>query len=353
MTVRIAVLIVAWNGKQDLRLCLSSLQTTLRDSPPYDICVVDNASRDGTADWLSTQHPAVQLIRSETNLGFAGGNNLGLKTLLGQGYEYILLLNQDTVAGNDFLAPLAACLDAHPEIGMAQPLILQFQHPNLINTDGNPIHFLGFGYAGNCDLPLEVVEPGYRDRECILIPAASGAAVLIRAELLNRIGLFDDFFFSYNEDLDLCWRARLSGAGLALCPRARVYHNYDYQRPTGQKTSLLERNRLAALCKNYRLGSLLLLSPVLLLFEFYMLLYAARHGWLGLKLRGYRELAGQKPPLRQKRRQVQALRRVSDRQIVRWFTAELKFERVNGWLIKIGNTLLRVHWKIFRNLIFW
>lgn len=353
MTARIAVLIVAWNGKQDLKLCLSSLQTTLRDSPVYDVCVVDNASRDGTADWLSVQHPAVQLIRSETNLGFAGGNNLGLKSLLEQGYEYILLLNQDTVAGNDFLAPLAACLDAHPEISMVQPLILQFQHPNLINTDGNPIHFLGFGYAGNCDLPLEVVEPGYRERECIPIPAASGAAVLIRSELLNRIGLFDDFFFSYNEDLDLCWRARLAGTGLALCPRARVYHNYDYQRPTGQKTSLLERNRLAALCKNYRLGSLLLLSPVLLLFEIYMLLYAARHGWLGLKLRGYRELAGQKPPLRQKRRQVQALRRVSDRQIVRWFTAELKFERVNGPIISLGNWVLIFVWTIARLFIFW
>ena len=353
MTARIAVLIVAWNGKQDLRLCLSSLQTTLRDSPPYDLCVVDNASSDGTADWLSAQHPAVQLIRSETNLGFAGGNNLGLKALLGQDYEYILLLNQDTVAGNDFLAPLAACLDAHPEIGMAQPLILQFQHPNLINTDGNPIHFLGFGYAGHYNLPLEVVEPGYSDRECIPIPAASGAAVLIRSELLNSIGLFDDFFFSYNEDLDLCWRARLAGAGLAMCPRARVYHNYDYQRPTGQKTSLIERNRLAALCKNYRLGTLLLLSPVLLLFEFYMLLYAARHGWLGLKLRGYRELAAQKPSLLQKRRQVQALRRGTDRQIVQWFTAELKFERVSGPLVKIGNTFLRVHWKVIRNLIFW
>lgn len=353
MTARIAVLIVAWNGKQDLKLCLSSLQTTLRDSPPYDISVVDNASSDGTADWLAAQHPAVQLIRSKTNLGFAGGNNLGLKSLLEQGYEYILLLNQDTVAKNDFLSPLAACLDAHPEIGMAQPLILQFQHPNLINTDGNPIHFLGFGYAGNCDLPLEVVEPGYRERDCIPIPAASGAAVLIRSELLNRIGLFDDFFFSYNEDLDLCWRARLAGAGLALCPRARVYHNYDYQRPTGQKTSLLERNRLAALCKNYRLGTLLLLSPVLLLFELYMLLYAARNRWFTLKLRGYRELAAQKPTLRQKRRQVQALRRVSDRQIVQWFTAELKFERVSSRLVAVGNRILSVYWFIFCKTILW
>ncbi len=353
MTARTAALIVAWNGKQDLERCLHSLHKALKDAPSIDLCVVDNASVDGTAEWVQEQHPSVRCIHSSKNLGFAGGNNLGLRTLLEQNYEYILLLNQDIIAVSDFLTPLLTCMDRHPEIGMAQPVILQYRFPGRINTDGNPIHFLGFGFSGNCDQSIDAIEPAYGNREFISIPAASGAAVLIRASLLKEIGLFDDFFFNYNEDLDLAWRARLTGSELVLCPQARIFHNYEYTRPTRQKIGLLERNRIATLVKNYRTGTLLLLSPAFILFEIFMILYSVRENWFKMKIHGYLEIINQKPSLYKKRKQVQKYRKISDRQVTERFTSSLNFNPVASPLVSVGNLVLKYYWILSRRLIFW
>jgi len=350
---RIAALIVSWNRKEDLDLCLKSMKESLPLAEKIDICVVDNASTDGTADFLAINHSYVKVLTPSTNLGFAGGNNFGMNYLLEQGYEYILLLNSDIIVDDDFLTPLVDCLDQHNEIGMVQPVILQYKYPQLINTDGNPIHFLGFGFSGNCDKPIHSVEKQYGDHHLIKIPAVSGAVVLIRSSLLKTIGIFDDLFFIYNEDLDLSWRARLAGWELGLCPQARIYHNYEYRPTSSQKIYLVDRNRLCTLLKNYRLGTLIVLLPVLVLFELFMVLYSVCKKWLPLKIRGYYEMATQKPSLLEKRRRVQKLRKISDRQLVKWFTAELSFEQVNGLLVKFGNFFLRYFWGLIRCVIFW
>jgi GT2 family glycosyltransferase len=347
---RVAVVVLTFDSARWLEGCLGSLRAARAASPgiDLDLIVVDNASRDGTPARIRAGWPEATLLESGGNLGFAGGNNLGMRLALERGAEFVYLLNPDTEVDPAFLSEALAVAWAEPGAGAVQSLLLLGREPGRINTAGNQIHFLGFGYCGSYRRPLPEAPPAPRE-----IAFASGAGVLYRAEALRQVGLLDEALFLYQEDQDLGWRLRLAGYPNLVAPRSVVIHHYEFTRRQ-QKYYYLERNRYWVLGKNLRLRNLLLLFPFLLAAELGLLALAAASGWLPQKLRADRD-AFRPSALRRvraDRRRIAALRKVSDREIFRLFTPVVDFEgAASAWFTGAANTVLRLVWAGLRPLI--
>ena len=159
-------------------------------------------------------------------------------------------------------------------------------------------------------------------------------------------------FISYNEDVDLSWRIKLAGLKVALNPYSIVFHNYEFHK-NPHKFYLLEKNRQIILLKNYRLRTLLVFLPILLVFEIYMLFYAMLNGWGKMKLFSYASLARQLNIIFEQRKIIQGSRKVSDREILFLFTPILEFSQTPSFILKLGNAVVELYFKLIIKGIFW
>lgn len=215
---RVGVVLLNWNGGADTLPCIASLKRgTVR---PWRIVVVDNASSDGSPDEIARLHPDVDLVRNPANIGFAPGNNLGIRRLLDAGAEAVWVLNNDTEVAPDCLERLLAALARDPTIGGISGKILYADPADRI------------WYAGGAWNPRSLqashrgqLEPdrGQYDRAGDT-PFLSGCCMLMRKSALESVGLFADDFFIYMEDTDWCLRAARRGVRLYYEPAARLVH---------------------------------------------------------------------------------------------------------------------------------
>src|SRR5512138_3034202 len=195
----ISVIILNFNGKRYLEKCLSSLESqTYRD---FEVIVVDNASSDGSVDYLKAGFPLVRIVENKKNLGFAGGTNSGIRRAEG---EYILTLNNDTQVDRRFLECLAEPMQSDKSVGVcASKMLLP---DGRINSAGICLSRSGAAW----DRGIFEQDHGQYDCQQEVFGACAGAA-LYRKEMLDEIGLFDEDFFLYMEDVDLAFRAKLAG----------------------------------------------------------------------------------------------------------------------------------------------
>jgi GT2 family glycosyltransferase len=209
------IVTVDYNRHADTYACLDSLLSSSGSTPP--IIVIDNGS---TEPLDLTAYPTVELIRLERNLGFAGGFNVGLRRALEQGAEAVLVLNNDTFADPEMLAALAA--ELKDGVGLAGPRIFYAADPQRIWSDGFDAHplTLELTHGRRGQLEGAVSDCATRPVDYVL-----GCAMLIRRDVLETIGLFDERFFAYYEDLDYCRRAQAAGFRLVTVPAARLWHN--------------------------------------------------------------------------------------------------------------------------------
>jgi GT2 family glycosyltransferase len=249
----VSVVIVNWNGKHLLGECLDSL--TAQHVEGIEIILVDNGSQDGSSDYVRERYPGVRVLSLPVNKGFAGGNNAGIRISAG---KYVALLNNDTKADPDWLANLLKAAEESPPLtGMWASKILSYDRPDVIDNVGLLLYPDGLGRGkgrlerdeGQHDRPGEALFP-------------SGCAGLYSRAMLDEIGLFDEEFFAYADDVDIGLRARLAGWGCSYVPGARVYHKYssssDAYSPL--KAFLVERNRIWILLKYYPV-EMILVSP--------------------------------------------------------------------------------------------
>lgn len=342
----VAIVVVTFNSARDVDVCFGTLRSARLHGA--EVIAVDNASSDGTPALVRARHPWVTVIETGANLGFAGGNGVGIRSALEAGARWIYLLNPDTDVDPAFLEEALAVAEADPRCAAVQSLILLHPERDRVNTAGNAIHFLGFGYCGRYRAPRATVPPEARE-----IAFASGAAVLLRAAALREVGAFDETLFMYQEDQDLGIRLRLAGWRARVAPASVVWHHYAFSRNPG-KYFWLERNRYVVLAKNLRLRSLIVLSPLLLAAEVALLGVAAAGGWLGAKLRADAALfsAGMLAHVREERARVRLLRRISDRELARWFTPGLEFEGLDGgWLPNVLRAPMALAWRLLRPLL--
>lgn len=236
---KLTTIIISYNTRQLLRACLGSLQIGLAQSGlQAEIWVVDNGSSDGSVAMVCEQFPHVRLIASDQNLGFAAGNNLPLKALL-QNTEhaacaprFVLLLNPDTTVQPGALGTLVAFMETHRNAAMAGVQLRypdgSFQHsafhfPNLVQIflDFFPLHHRLIHSRLNGRYPRARYERG----EPFEIDHPLGAAMIARWEAIQGVGLLDERFFMYCEEIDWCWRMRRAGWTIHCVPRAVVTHH--------------------------------------------------------------------------------------------------------------------------------
>lgn len=213
--VKTCVVVPNWNGADSLADCLDSLQ---KQSRKAHIIVVDNGSVDGSVKLVETKYPDVELIKHGKNLGFAGGVNAGIRSAIKQGTDYVAAFNNDAIADKDWLKHLHAHLEKHSKTGIATC--------KLLTTDGKKLDSAGDYYTvwglpyprgrGETDIDKYDAETD--------VFGASGGASLYRVKMLNEIGLFDEDFFAYYEDVDISFRAQLAGWKVSYVPAAIAYH---------------------------------------------------------------------------------------------------------------------------------
>jgi GT2 family glycosyltransferase len=211
----IAAVIENHNGKETLRACLNSL---VLQEQKHTVIVVENGSTDGSLEYIRKNYPKVQLVVNKRNLGFAGGVNSGIRVAMEQGYDYVALLNNDAVADKEWLQHLVQAIEKDKNAGIVTSKI--------VSSDGGHIDSTGDMYTV-WGLPYprgrgEFVSKQY-DQDTNIF-AASGGASIYRVSMLEEIGLFDDDFFAYYEDVDISFRAQLAGWKVKYAPKAIAYH---------------------------------------------------------------------------------------------------------------------------------
>ena len=320
-------IVVNWNGRRYLPRCLAALAA---NGESVRVVVVDNASSDGSADYVRSAHPEVEVLALADNIGYAGGANAGLRTTEG---DYAFIMNPDVVLAPDHLARLAARLDADPAVGAAQGKLYQVRPDAYLAGE--------FGTAGSLDSAGHTIArtrmvydrgqgqlDGGEFSSEVSVFSACGAALFLRRAMLEDVApdgeYFDESFFAYKEDIDLCWRARLLGWDIRYVPEAIGWHvrGWAGSKPPSPQTLPYEarfhsfKNHYLLL-KNDRLADLLRGLPFVLGWEI------LRQGHALLRdrqmYRVYPELVRMLPEVLRKRRDVMRRRRAGPAEIRRWF----------------------------------
>ena len=212
------IIVLTWNGKADTLECLKSLQNL--SYPNARILVVDNASRDGTAEVIREAYPDTEIIVNASNLRFAGGNNAGIRHALENGAEYVLLLNNDTVVDREFLSRLVDAAEQDTAIGMAGPKIYYYSSPRQLWFAGGKIDWWQ-GWVSH----VGIREQDHGQYDAVrAVDYLTACCLLVKKETVERIGLLDDHYFIYGEDADWCIRAQRTGYRLLFVPSAVIRH---------------------------------------------------------------------------------------------------------------------------------
>lgn len=239
------VVILNWNGRGYLRDCLRA--AFAQTYPDYRVLVVDNGSTDGSLDIARDEFPEAVLLSLGKNLHYARGCNEGMRAALSDPKcAHLVLLNNDTRADPEWLSALVRSAEGH--VGMVASKLLFMDHPKVVNSAGIAIARDGSSMDRGWNEPDDGRWDGAVDAF-----GPSGGAGLYRREVLDQVGLFDEDFVAYYEDVDLAWRARLAGWEARFAPRAIVYHKYSgsigHASPWRQYQC--ERNRVWNLVQNY------------------------------------------------------------------------------------------------------
>jgi GT2 family glycosyltransferase len=212
------IIVLSWNGKADTLECLESIQNLAY--PNAKILVVDNASEDGTAETVRSLFPWVELICNDSNLRFAGGNNVGIRYSLKRAADYVLLLNNDTVVDRDFLTQLVQKAEEQKQIGIVGPKVYYFGESKRIWFAGGRIEWwkgwishIGIREADECQ--YDIVKS---------VDYITGCCMLVKREVIRAVGTLDEKFHLYGEDVDWCIRARQAGFKVVYVPSSHIWH---------------------------------------------------------------------------------------------------------------------------------
>lgn len=360
---KVAIIYLSFNSEIYLDDVISSLEKMTYPKDRIEFIVVDNPHPQFGSSVPNLEEkllpisgnsiPHVTLLPQKENLGFAGGNNVGIAWALERGVDYVYLHNNDGFMAADCLEKMVAALEKDSQIGVAQSLLLLYPETDLVNTAGNSFHYLGFGYCGNfrvkkSDLNLkEVEEVGY----------ASGASILMRASLLKQYGSWDKDFFLYHEDVEYSLRMKAVGYKAVIVRDAIFYHKYQFSR-NKDKFYYMERNRYGVMLMYFKWPTLLALLPMALIMELGLIFFSLMTGWFGVRMSVYKYWLSSKNwrLWLGKRRYIRSIRKVKDKELLRLASDKVIFEEkdINNPLLKyIANPMMVVYWMIAKRIIFW
>jgi GT2 family glycosyltransferase len=256
----VSIIVLNYNGLKHLQDCFASLTKVDYPAELLELIFVDNASTDGSVEYMQTHYPHVRLVRSEENVGFAAGNNLGARAATG---EYVVFLNNDMRVDPHLVRRLIKAIKTGPDVVCAGAKILNWDGSRL-DFAGAAAHFAGYPYQLGKDLP----PTADKFNEIGPMLFACGGAMLIHRHTFLEVGGFDEDYFIYYEDFDLGWRLWLLGYEVVFAPEAIVYHRHHGTLSSvsdSRQRMLLKRNALYSVIKNYSDENLSKVLPSILL----------------------------------------------------------------------------------------
>jgi GT2 family glycosyltransferase len=330
----VSVVIVSYNSREDLGECIPSLVS--QDYYDFEVIIVDNNSVDETVGFVENNYPSIRVIKNSENCGCAKGYNIGINASKG---KYVVLLNPDTVVEKDWLPELVKVMEEDEGIAACQSRVLLYNKPDTINTEGNNVNYLGFTWCRNY---------GKKNTDDGGIQATLGLSVcsaILRRNVLEEVGLFDEDFFMYLDDTDLGLRMQLLGYKVVCNPKSIVFHKYKFT-PGRQKLYYLERNRLLVLLKVYPTMVLLRILPIFMFMEMGLLAVSIWQGWFKEKIASYFWIIRRWKLVKSKRQSV-VRRRENLNRILNSMSPAVTFEEIqNPVLGKFVNPLLTVYYSI-------
>ena len=329
----VTAVVRAYGAEPWLGRCVDSLlaSTEVR----VTVVVVDNGSSRADLPRLAARL-GVHLLTPGTNLGYAAGCDVGAAET---DDDVIAFVNSDCWVEPGALAALAE--DVLTTGGLATSSLRLADEPHLLNSAGNPVHYLGFSWAG------QLGEPATAAASTAEVASVSGACFAVRRDLWELLGGFAHAYFAYHEDVELSLRCRLAGRPVRYVPGAVAEHAYEFSR-NPQKMYLLERNRLLTWLTVWQLRTLLLLLPALVATELAIVALAVRQGWLRQKLRGWWWLVAHVGWVRDRRHANRRQRLVEDRDVLGVLSSTFASGPATPAALQRANVLLHGYWTIVR-----
>ena len=334
----VSAIVLAYGDEPWLEQCIYALLGS--ECVDVEVVLVDNGCTDGAVDRLRDVK-RVMHVGDGQNLGFAGGCNLGVSAAGGQ---YVALVNGDLIVAPDAVARLVDVASGD-DIGIAAGSVRLAEDPELLNTAGNEIHFLGFSWVGHFG------EPASREAHARDIAGAMGAFLLLRRSVWEDLGGFEERYFAFHEDADLSWRCWQAGFRVRYVPDAVGVHRYEFGR-VPEKLYLAERNRIIFVLTCWETRTLAVLAPSLVAVELGVTLVAFRGGWLNQKVAGWRWLVTHGRWLRRRRGQIRGRRRVRDRDLAHLWTSHLDARNFQAPpILQPFDQLLAGYWAVAKRLL--
>ncbi|MCG2687350.1 glycosyltransferase family 2 protein [Candidatus Parcubacteria bacterium] len=322
------------------------------------IVMIPNGAKDGAQDLIKNKIlprskkdlPEIIMIDDGVNRGFAGGNNIGIKWAMARGFDYVFLNNGDLKLGERAVEELVDLMELDLTIGSAQSFVKLWQDKNKVNTTGGVIHVAGFGYARDNGKSVDDVK--VQDGEEIIY--ASGASAIYRVSALKKVGLLEEGFFMYHEDLELGLRLRFAGYKNVLSTKSQVFHNYSFSR-NPKKFQWMETYRIVVLLSYLKFRSFLVLTPILVIVECGIWLLSIKGKWFGSKFLADIELCKPKTwkLIANMRSRAQKLRVIKDQDWMRILSSRIEDQEVESLATRIGNSVITLMWKIILPIIRW
>lgn len=309
MKINVSVIIPNWNGKELLKLSLSSLAKQTYKS--FEIIVVDNGSTDDSISFVDKNYPEVKIVRLDKNYGFATAINIGVKQ---SASEYVALLNNDTEADENWLSEIVKCAERNPEIASFCSKLLNYDNRRKIDGIGILVNEVGQARS----IGWEEEDHGQYDQEMPIFGATGGAA-LFKKDIFIKVGMFDEHYFMYSEEVDWAFRAQFRGYKSLYCPKAIVYHKHKAS--SGKRLDKLEywqfKNMYMTIIKDYPSSIMLKKWRLLKMILVYLntIFYQLRNGFIWPPIAVSGSLIINLPYLLDQRKRIQKTKKVSDEYI--------------------------------------
>lgn len=355
MPKKVGVVLINYQdyAERFLIACRDSLRAQDYPADSVKVYIVDNATSDKSLSYLKESYPEATILpRPDGN--YSAANNLGFRAAIQAGCEYLVGVNMDTEMKPTWLKELVAALDNNSTAGIAQAKILLYpkneaEHAQpKINSLGNIIHFLGFGFTDSYGEP---------DREIIGYPEikgyASGCSLIIRADVFEQVGGYNEAYYMYHDDLELGLKVKLLGQKIILAPRAVIYHKYEFKRST-KMIYYMERNRYLTLLIFYPWYLFILIALPGALMDIGMFFFSMLNGWFKEEMKIYRYFCQTQNYLsiQQERARLKALKKVSFLSLAQNFSGRIEFQEIANPILRyLVNPLFNLYWQLAKLFI--
>ncbi len=330
--------IISYNGAKVIDDCIQSIQS--QSYRNFSLCMIDNASTDGTPERVKQQYCDLEVWRYPKNLGPSPARNLALKK---SPSDLVLLVDDDAVLHPDCLKELVAAYHQYPQAAIWAPRIVYFDQKNIIQFEGTKIHYLAEAILLNPDTP---VNEGIHDIQ--LIQVAGGVCFLVSKQAAAKIQYFDEDYFFGRTDGEFTFRITQAGYQIYTVPNAICYHKVKNRGLS--KVFYQIRNRWYFILASYSWKTILLLIPPFILYELFLIAFLTLKGRLMEYFRAMRAVAGNMPIILEKRQRIQAARQVRDCDLLHSGEINMRKDLVKSPFIsltkKVINSMFNAYWKM-------